>query len=109
MLFGQGTAMDFQSAFTVYKRAAEAGSMRGKWAHGFYTFHGQGTKPNPVLGFKLLQKASKGGELRANNELAQFYEYGIEVDLRSPRKAFELQKKAYDAGVQWAARNIGNY
>jgi len=109
MVLGEGTKIDYEGALQYLKGASEAGSVRGMWGYGFRHLYGRVQNPNTALGFKLMQKASHGGELRAKSELAQCWEHGLEVVKGSPARAFELQKEAYDGGVKWGARNIGNY
>jgi len=42
-------------------------------------------------------------------DLAYCYESGIEVERRSPTKAFELTKKAYEHGGLWASKHLAIY
>lgn len=88
--FGQGTEVNFEIGIQNYKLASESGSMSGSYLFGHHLLHGTAIGPVPKRGFKLLDQESNGGELRANNDLAQCYEYGIEVDLNC-RKRREMR------------------
>jgi len=109
LCFGYGTERNYKRAGYFYKRGSDAGCLKGSFFYGFRLFHGTSGPPNLKAGFRLLVKASRGGNRVANNELALCYQHGIEVGTRDPKKAYELLQDAYDSGMKFSGARVAHY
>lgn len=56
-----------------------------------------------------MMEAKYRGIVDVKLDLAYCYENGIEVDIRSPSKAFTLTKEAYESGVIWSPCEMARF
>jgi len=107
--FGTGTEKNIAKAVSYFKKGYEAGSIEGRTKYGSSHFYGWTIPPNTARGFKLWNEASELGDVGADPQLAQCYEYGIAVPRRSTVTAFRLMESAYKKRAIWAGRKLARY
>jgi len=81
-------AAHYESAFELYKQAADAGHPRGCRAAGYCYLYGEGTECDQEKGLKYLQHAGVLGDSQASLILAKFYSSEqLSGEKKSPTKA----------------------
>lgn len=60
-------------------------------------------------GYQVMLKARDKAIIDVNLDLAQCYEFGIEVEKQSPTKDFELTQETHEVEALWGSRNLAIY
>jgi|GEM_PF-1160300 len=101
-------AENYEAAFPLLKRAADAGSLEAAGLVGIAYLTGEGTPPEPEHGAELLRDAAGKGDLRSMRALAAAYQNGYGVKRRDLHWAkFWLRKAAVEGGDAEAMRRLG--
>ena len=104
MRFYQG--MDYENAFSAFRRAAEKGNAAAQSALGAMYYNGEGTGEDEAMAAHWYLKAAEHGRMDAQFALAEMYEAGegVRQDLK---KAAFWYKKAAEQGHLLAQTNLG--
>lgn len=101
-------AGNYEAAFPLFKRAAQAGEPEAMGFQGIAHLTGEGTHPEPELGVELLRDGAQKGDLRSMTTLATAYQNGYGVKQQSDRWAkYWLRKAATEMGDAEAMRRLG--
>lgn len=100
-------AGNYDAAFPLFKEAANAGNAEAMGFVGIAYLTGEGTRPEPQLGFKILRDAADKDDLRSMQALAFAHQNGYGVKQRSVRWAKHWLRKASEAGDPEAMRRLG--
>lgn len=101
-------AGNYEAAFPLFKRAAQAGEPEAMGFEGIAYLTGEGTHREPELGVELLRDAAQKGDLRSMTTLATAYQNGYGVKQPSDRWAKHwLRKAAMEMGDAEAMRRLG--
>lgn len=99
---------NYDSAFVLFKQAADAGNLKAKGFVGIAYLSGEGTARDPKLGIHLLREASYDRDPRAMNTLAIANLNGEQYGINSnPARAKYWFKIAADSGYAEAMLNLG--
>lgn len=100
-------AGNYEAAFPLFKRAAQAGDPEAMGFLGIAHLTGDGTHPEPELGVELLRDGAQKGDLRSMTTLATAYQNGYGVKQQSRWAKYWLRKAATEMGDKEAMRRLG--
>ena len=99
---------DFDAAFPIFQRAAEAGDAEAMAFLGIMHVSGEGTHQRPDVGVQWLRRSAAAGNARGLNGLGYVHQEGIGGVTRNPDEAMRLYEEAQAKGSAKAMNNIGH-
>lgn len=99
---------NYQKALTLYKKAADLGSLAAVIGLGWMYDMGQGVEQNYEKAVALYRRAAAQGNDVAQNNLGAKYENGQGV-AKNYEKAVEFYRKAADQGNELALNNLKRF
>ena len=100
-----GVEIDYEKAFELYQRSADAGLPAGIYSVGYCYEAGHGVPKNPERALEMYHRAASLGFSDANRALGFCYRFGIGME-EDHAKAVEFYSKAAEAGNVKAIHNL---
>lgn len=100
-----GTPEGNEEAAKWYRRAADAGSPKGKWKLGSCYYSGKGVECNQEKAFEYYRMAAREGDNVAQSLLGMCYEFGNGVQMNLLEAVYWYQEAA-SQGNQEAAKRV---